>query len=324
MRELLQGLNPLGAAAFRLPDPDALSQIPQDPRNPLSPEKVALGRLLFHETGLALHPVDSSSLLTYSCASCHHSAAGFQACLPQGIGEGGIDFGFSGETRVARPDFPAGQLDVQPIRSPSVLNVAYQPNMLWNGQFGATHKNAGTQDRWTAGTPLEDNLWGFQGVETQAIAGLNVHRLGTGEDLLDQADYKALFDAAFPQVPPERRYDRINTGLAIAAYERTLLPTEAPFQRWLRGDAGAMTPRQKDGAMLFFGKAGCVSCHSGPGLSSMEFHALGMPDLSGSRVHQVSADDPAHRGRGGFTGDPADDFKFKVPQLYNLKDSPFY
>lgn len=56
----------------------------------------------------------------------------------------------------------------------------------------------------------------------------------------------------------------------------------------------------------------------------MEFHALGMGDLLGEEVHRNTASDPAHRGRSSFTGKSEDDYKFKVPQLYNLKDSPFY
>ena len=68
-------------------------------------------------------------------------------------------------------------------------------------------------------------------------------------------------------------------GLAVAAYERTVLANQAPFQAWLRGNTGALTDRQKAGATVFFGKAGCVSCHTGPALNSMAFHAIGMNDL---------------------------------------------
>lgn len=58
----------------------------------------------------------------------------------------------------------------------------------------------------------------------------------------------------------------------------------------------------------------------------MEFYALGMNDLSDGQYGAVNASGPKaeHKGRGGFTGKAEDMFKFKVPQLYNLKDSPFY
>ncbi|MEL6253387.1 MAG: cytochrome-c peroxidase, partial [Bacteroidota bacterium] len=75
---------------------------------------------------------------------------------------------------------------------------------------------------------------------------------------------------------------------------------------------------------LFFGEANCVSCHKGPALNSMEFYALGMNDLPEEGTYGDGVDETTKLGRGGFTNDPLDNYKFKVPQLYNLKDSRFY
>lgn len=263
-------------------------------------------------------------MLTYSCASCHHAQAGFQAGVRQGISDGGLGFGNAGEGRHHNPLYLVDSIDVQPLRTPSTLNIAYQTNVLWNGQFGATGVNQGTEGRWTEGTPIGVNHLGFEGTETQAIAGLDVHRLRLDSSLLFGTSYQALYDQAFGDVSVNTRYDRVSTGLAIAAYERTLLADQAPFQRYLRGETGALSDRQKAGALLFFGKANCVSCHTGPALNSMNFYALGMGDLVGDHVHCGNPNDAAHRGRGSFTGLPEDDYQFKVPQLYNLKDSPFY
>jgi cytochrome c peroxidase len=67
-----------------------------------------------------------------------------------------------------------------------------------------------------------------------------------------------------------------------------------------------------------------VACHTGPALNSTTFHALGMPDLAGPGVFgEVAVDENESLGRGSFTGLEADSYKFKTPQLYNLKDSPF-
>ena len=87
-----------------------------------------------------------------------------------------------------------------------------------------------------------------------------------------------------------------------------------------------MTDQEKRGALLFFSKGRCSNCHNGPSLSKMEFHALGMKDLIDcpEETFKTPADDPAYLGRGGFTGEEADMYKFKVPQLYNLVDSPFF
>lgn len=309
---------------FQFPDGRDLASIPQDPRNPITQEKVILGRALFHETALGTEPLKPQGEYTYSCASCHHVSAGFQAGRRQGIGEGGAGFGVRGEGREISNGYLGTELDVQPTRSPATLNVAYQKLMLWNGQFGATGLNGGTRDRWTPGTPLEVNELGYEGVESQAIAGLTVHRMAVDKQWAVSMDYQAMFDAAFPDWPEERRYSLEAAGLAIAAYERTLLAQEAPFQRWLRGKQNAMTEDQVRGAILFFGKAGCASCHTGPALNSEAFYALGMNDLEGPGVFSHGLDAKTRLGRAGFTGRAADSYRFKVPQLYNLKDSPFY
>lgn len=307
-----------------LPNSTDLSLIPQDPKNPLTKEKVYLGQYLFHETGLAANPTKPEGVYTYSCASCHHAAAGFQAGRSQGIAEGGNGFGIRGERRHKKATYAASEIDAQPIRTPSAMNAAFQQVMLWNGQFGATGMNAGTEAMWTAQTPKETNFMGYEGVETQAIAGLKVHRMVVDTQFVFGQGYKELFDAAFPDVPVADRYTREQAGKAIAAYERTLLANEAPFQRWLRGELDAMAPAEKRGAALFFGKAECYSCHNGPALNDMAFHALGMEDLDGIGIYGTSSSDVERLGRGGFTGVAADNYKFKVPQLYNLKDSPFY
>lgn len=313
-----------GIRAFQLPEDGLTALIPQDPRNPITPEKVELGKLLFHETGLGSNPLKVQGEYTYSCASCHHVAAGFQAGVIQGIGEGGFGFGTKGEGRVPMQGYSSLELDVQPIRSPATLNVAWQELMLWNGQFGATGDNIGTEQSWTFNTPKEANFLGYHGLETQAVAGLGVHRMEVDSTFIEQKNYKALFDAAFPQEDEYRRYTKITAGLAMAAYERTLMANQAPFQKWLAGDLDAMTSKQKEGALLFFGEANCVSCHKGPALNSMEFYALGMNDLPEVGTYGDGVDEATRLGRGGFTNNPQDNYKFKVPQLYNLKDSKFY
>ncbi len=317
----------LGRDYFKLPDNRDFNKIPQDPQNPLTTEKVELGKMLFHETGLAVKPKDAVGLKTYSCASCHFAGAGFQAGVKQGLGDGGMGFGVNGEGRFHNTDYPADSVDVQPLRTPSAMHGAYQKNLLWNGQFGATGTNSNINYLWeglSTISPLQTNELGFEGLETQAIAGLSVHRMDCNEEMVEGGGYMDLFDAAFPDVPTTERYDLKNAGLAIAAYERTLLANRSPFQKWLSGNELAMSNREKKGAILFFETANCAQCHTGPALNSMEFHAYGMDDLSGNNVIGYNPENPAHKGRASFTQEENDEYKFKVPQLYNLTDSPFY
>jgi cytochrome c peroxidase len=314
-----------GAARFTLPDDGDYDAIPQDPRNPLSVDKVLLGRLLFHDPAFQANPKEARGNQTASCAACHHASAGFQAGVRQGIGEGGSGFGATGEARVVRDDYAIVDVDIQPVRSPSALHVAWQPNLLWNGQFGATADNVGTEAQWTEGTPKAKNHLGYEGAETQAIAGQDVHRLTCDHRSLAAIDgYRVLFARAFPNDDDDERINQENAGLAMAAFERTLLANRAPFQRFLRGEHDVLSAAALRGAILFFGRARCVGCHDGPALDTPAFYALGLGDLQGASVAGYDPSKPEHRGRGGFTGNPADDFKFKVPQLYNLVDSPFF
>ena len=307
--------------------PRDLAAIPHDPRNPLTPEKVELGRFLFHETALAVNPWREEGRGMYVCASCHHPASGFQVAVPQGISEGGVGFGRYGERRRLDPRYAPDEADMLPIRVPPTLNGAWQEAVLWNGQFGATGVNAGTEAQWDPTTPIGTNALGYEGLETQAIAGLAVHRMADGPAAVaaDYPEYRALFDAAFPDRPEGERATRETAGLAIAAYGRTLLANQAPFQRWLRGETEAMSTAQKRGAIVFFGKAACATCHTGPALNSMTFHALGMGELLGPGVlSPFNPKDPVHLGRGGFTGRDEDLYRFKTPQLYNLADHVFF
>lgn len=306
---------------FTLPDTGDYSTIPQDPKNPITQEKVALGKLLLHETALGKKPKIGEMQGTYSCASCHHASAGFGAGIRQGLGEGGQGFGFAGEGRILNTTVPKDSIDVQPLRSPTILNVAYQDIMLWNGQFGGTGTNAGTEANWTK---IQENFLGFEGVEVQAIKGQGVHRLLLNEEVVTTLGYTQLFDAAFPNIAKSERYTTLNAALAIAAYERTLLANKAPWQAWLKGDVTAMTSVEKEGARLFFSTGKCFECHTGPALNDKEFHAYGMGDFDNSDTAMLIANsgfEDAKKGRGGFTKNPDDDYKFKTPTLYNLIDN---
>lgn len=313
-------------SSFMLPRSDDYAAIPQDPNNPLTAEKIELGRLLFHESRLGTTPRQTTGQNTYSCASCHYAEAGFQSKIAQGIGEGGIGFGLNGEARVANPLYTLSKVDVQPIRTPTVLNSAYQEVMLWNGQMGSTGVNAGTQAVWTPVNGSDNNWLGLQGVETVSMGAIKKHRLTPDTAwLAAEPTYNNLFELAFPDVPANQRFSTLNTALAIAAYQRSLLPNQSPFQRWLQGDPRAMNQDELAGMNIFFGKAKCSKCHYGPALNSNQFFGLGMKDLENGvgGAFNCTPNNFESKGRGGFTGKAAELYKFKVPQLYNLKDAQF-
>lgn len=328
---LLDSTSPTGSyEAYILPASDDFDNIPQDPSNEITAEKVALGKLIYHETGITEGDIESSEG-TFSCASCHNAQNGFKSGIRQGIGEGGIGF----DHRFADPE-AGDHVDVQPVTSPTTLNVAYQEVMLWNGQFGnqiggVVNVGIDPDRHFTEGTPKEANLRNLSGLETQAVAGLAVHRMGASENsiLRTNETYRQMFEEAFGVAEPEDMLEA--TALSIAAYERTILANQAPFQDYLRGDETAMTETQVAGAEVFFGKGNCHTCHNGAALSSPKgamaddiFMTVGFHDLDIWEDVIGDVNEATREGRGGFTGDTLDKFKFKVPPLYNLIDTEVF
>jgi cytochrome c peroxidase len=113
-------------------------------------------------------------------------------------------------------------------------------------------------------------------------------------------DYAAKFKAALPGRP----IDVDTIALALAAFERTLEPGIAPFDRWIMGDEKAIPDSAKRGFMLFAGKAGCSACHNGWRFTDDQFHDIGTTTTD--------------QGRGKETKDPALNFAFKTPTLRSV------
>ena len=317
--------SPNGTVDFYvLPNENDLHLIPQDPKNPLTPQKVELGKLMFFDTGLAQDAIKEDGLGTYSCATCHISEAGFRPGNFQGIADGGANYGVAGEDRVKNTSYADDELDVQSARPLSLVNVAYVSNTFWNGQFGGGGVNEGTEELWNLREDTERNHLGFEALETQNIEGLISHRIAINKDLLDEYGYTFLFDQVFADIPDSVRYTTATASLAFSAYLRTLLSNRAPFQEWLKGNRQAMNYNEKRGAILFFEKAQCFQCHYNQNLGSSEFHALGVTDMDQIPSYNTSPDDRRNLGRGGFTLQPEDNFKFRVPGIYNLGGANFY
>lgn len=304
---------------FIMPESDQYDKLPnQDPFNPITKAKVELGKMLFFDPALAQKPNKYVCYETYSCSSCHVPEKGFLPGRLQGIADGGIGFGELGSDRELAPEYHAHEIDAQGNRPLTVMNVTYMTNTLWSGLFGANDLNIGTEEYWKDLAKV--NHTGFVGLEAQNIEGFELHRLGINDRVLDEHGYRPLFDRAFGDMPKSVRYSKITASFAISAYLRTILTNRAPFQDYLKGDYNALTDQQKKGAKLFFGKAGCVNCHRSPSFSNMAFYSLGTEDMYKIGGLNTDENDLRIRGRGMFTGKEEDMFKFKVPQLYNLKN----
>jgi cytochrome c peroxidase len=126
--------------------------------------------------------------------------------------------------------------------------------------------------------------------------------------------YRTLFAAAFPSVASFDDFTIGHVGMAIAAFERATFSTESTaFDRYLAGDPTQLTDGQKAGALIFFGKGNCSSCHNGPFLSDLQFHALAVPQLGPGKF---TPDEDL--GLALITGLASDNYKFRTPPLRNV------
>ena len=130
-------------------------------------------------------------------------------------------------------------------------------------------------------------------------------------------DYVDLFAKAFPGESDP--INQKNWGVAIAAFERTLL-TPSRFDAFLKGDAKALTPKEQEGLQKFI-SAGCVFCHNGPLLGGNSFQKFGITEDYWKETGSPSPD----KGRFDATKNEADLYVFKVPQLRNVeKTAPYF
>lgn len=134
--------------------------------------------------------------------------------------------------------------------------------------------------------------------------------------------YRAMFEKAFPGEAEPITAE--NWGLAIGAYERTLL-TPAPFDRYLAGDTTAIDSKAKKGLDKFIG-LGCAGCHNGVVVGGQMFQKFGLTgnywELTGSTEKELFKG--RDKGRFHDTKDEADAFMFKVQQLRNVAVTPPY
>jgi cytochrome c peroxidase len=106
-----------------------------------------------------------------------------------------------------------------------------------------------------------------------------------------------------------------NIAKAIAAYERTLISRNSPFQRYVNGDRNAISAAARRGFEVFTGKAMCITCHTPPLMTDNNFHNIGTP-----QVGPLKED----AGRYAVTKNDADKGKFKTPSLYNSASFQFF
>jgi cytochrome c peroxidase len=289
-----------------------------------------IGRTLFFDP---IHALNNDN----TCAGCHSPSHGFGDTQPIAIG---ID-----NNRVVGPGRigPRNQR-----RSPMIINTAFYPTLMWNSRFHAVSgdpfdNRGGFVFPAPEGTTLsylphlltaqafipptervEQAGFHFPG-DNDAIRGEVLRRMNASEE------YRAMFGRVFPHVKAGGRITYNDLGHAIAEFEFTQVYANAPIDRYARGEVHALTDSQKRGAVLFFGRAGCVSCHAVAGASNEMFsdfrqHVAGIPQIT-PIASNVVFDGPAGNedfGMEQVTGDAADRYAFRTSPLRNVALQPAF
>jgi len=169
-------------------------------------------------------------------------------------------------------------------RSPPASNSAYNPLQFWDGRSPS----------------LEDQA---KGPIQNPIEMGNTHQVMI-RTVNDIPGYVEEFKTVFGTSPIT--VDQVAN--AIAAFERTIVTTDSPFDRFVKGDEAALTSLERKGLEIFNGKGRCSCCHWGPNFSDGRFHNLGAH-------HDMSKPD---NGRYDVTKDPKDMGAFKTPTMRDV------
>ena len=139
-----------------------------------------------------------------------------------------------------------------PLRAPTLLGIAWTPRLGWDGKF--------------------PDLEAVTFAPIIARANMNLAEADVIRRLATNSGYAR----AFANIFGENGVTRRNIEMALATYERTIIPGEAPFDRWIAGDEAAIGEAAKRGFDLFKGRAGCSACHSGWAFTDGSFHDIGI------------------------------------------------
>ena len=174
--------------------------------------------------------------------------------------------------------------------APTVFNAVFNKTEFWDGRAKDLEEQAGGP----MVNPIE-------------MASPAPH---VAEQLNGIPGYHEAFVKAFPgEADP---VTLANVQKAIAVFEATLITPNAPFDRFLKGDANALSPTQKEGLALFMDK-GCAACHNGINLGGSMYAPFGVITKPGASLLPLG-----DKGRFMVTGTPSDEYVFRVPPLRNI------
>ena len=298
---------------------------------PIDLQEAALGQSLFYD------PILSGNR-NVACASCHHPKFATADGVSLSFGDGGIGLG---PQRQADPDNPPHARI--PRNAPALFNLgAWEFNVLFHdGRLEAAPDHPGGLR-----SPMDgDMLMGFASplaaqamfpvLSPDEMAGAydtneigRAVRMGkiTGNDgawqLLSNRvaaipEYVDGFRASYAHINKAEDIAFTDIANAIAAFIEAEWRSDAsPFDAFLRGQ-GFLNAEAEKGMQLFYGDAGCSSCHSGSFMTDHRFHAMAVPQIGPGKA---AAFEDHHRDEGRYrvTGRPEDLYAFRTPSLRNV------
>ncbi|MFA3918797.1 cytochrome-c peroxidase [Ruegeria sp. 2012CJ15-1] len=299
-------------------------------------ELFELGRNLFFD------PILSGNR-NISCGTCHDPARGTSDGVALSIGEGGTGFGDKRGTadgvteRIPRNAQALWNIGAKEYRS-MFHDGRVEPDPLATFDSGFWSP---AREHLPAGL---DNLLAAQAMfpvlsatEMAGQKGENPIATAIAEDrvtdawnllaarLAGQSQYRDLFNAAFPD---ENKITMVQAANALAAFQSLAFRSDqSAFDHFIAGDHTALSHAARNGADLFYGKAGCASCHSGALLTDHDFHAIAVPQIGPGKGHGGDTSYWRASGFGLHTEDEGryhvtfemdDLFAFRTPSLRNV------
>lgn len=178
-------------------------------------------------------------------------------------------------------------------KTPTIVNTAYNPLQMWDGRKPTLEDQAlgpiSSPDEMNQ--PLDALV-----AKVNAIAG-----------------YHPLFEKAYPGEPISAE----TIAKAIATFERTVVSTPSPFDRWRSGDEAAVSDSVKRGFAVFQNEGRCALCHQGFNFTDNGFHNIGVRSTTGEDDVGRFAHRKVKVNKGAFKTPTLRDIELTAPYMHN-------
>jgi cytochrome c peroxidase len=197
---------------------------------------------------LFFDPLISASGTT-SCASCHSPQAGWSS-------------------NEARSKGDSGHLTSRKTQTLIGLGYARAP-FDWDGRAATLEAQA------------------VSAIGTGSMSMFQIRAPVKVADIVARIRASDRYPAMFKRALPDAAINLDSIVIALAAFERTIEPVEAPFDRWIAGDEQAISEAAKRGFILFNGKGNCAGCHGGWRFTDDKFHDIGTTTTDLGRGREI-------------------------------------